>query len=160
MVLMRLVTDLPSIFERHRGEFASVIPFDLKSGGFTVFDFTTANHDLEHIGINDVSDFTEYLFEQIVSGDLPVGIGRYNEDRVLYRHSPLFDDSAERRSIHLGIDLFVTGGTPIHAPVDGVVRAVRWPVRIASMGSTRTARHTGSAAARIGITRPSAAAPA
>ncbi len=27
----------------------------------------------------------------IAEADLPVGVGRYNEDRVLYRHSPLFD---------------------------------------------------------------------
>jgi len=141
MVLMRLVTDLPSIFERHRGEFASIISFDLKSGGFTVFDFTTANHDLEHVGINDVSDFTEYLFEQIVSGDLPVGIGRYNEDRVLYRHSPLFDDSAERRSIHLGIDLFVTGGTPTHAPFDGVVHSFADNDRLGDYGPTIILTH-------------------
>ncbi len=138
---MRLVTDLPSILEGHRGEFASVIPFDLESGGFTVFDFTTANHDLEHVGINDVADFTEYLFEQIVSGDLPVGIGRYDEDRVLYRHSPLFDDSTERRSIHLGIDLFVTGGTTIYAPLDGVVHSYANNDRLGDYGPTIILAH-------------------
>lgn len=138
---MRLVTDLPWVLERYRGTFASVIPFDLKSGGFTVFDFTAANHDLEHVGINDVADFTEYLFERIVAGDLPVGIGRYDEDRVLYRHSPLFDDSAERRSIHLGIDLFVTGGTPIHAPFDGVIHSFADNARLGDYGPTIILTH-------------------
>jgi len=139
---MRLVTDLPRVLERHRGEFASVIPFELESGGFTVFDFTVSNRDLEQVGINDVAEFTEYLFEKIVAGDLPVGIGRYDEDRVLYRHSPLFDESAERRSIHLGIDLFVTGGTPIHAPLEGVIHSFADNARLGDYGPTIILTHT------------------
>ena len=42
-------------------------------------------------------------------------------------------------------------------PVQFVIRlllAVRWPVRMASIGSTRSARQTGSALAAIGITHP------
>jgi 4-aminobutyrate aminotransferase-like enzyme/Ser/Thr protein kinase RdoA (MazF antagonist) len=51
------------------------------------------------------------------------GIGRYLEPRLLYV-SPLFDGGspdAERRTIHLGIDLFVPAGTVVHAPIDGTV---------------------------------------
>jgi hypothetical protein len=138
---MRVVSNLPAILGRHHGRFSPVIPFDLAGGGFTVFDFTAANKDLEHTGINDVASFTEYLFEQIVAGELPVGIGRYNEDRVLYRHSPLFDDSAEQRSVHLGIDLFVPGGTPIHAPLDGIVHSFADNNRLGDYGPTVTLTH-------------------
>ena len=54
-----------------------------------------------------------------------VGIGRYGEARLLYASS-LFDANdgrAERRTVHLGLDLFVPPGTPIHAPLDGLVHA-------------------------------------
>ena len=56
-----------------------------------------------------------------------VGVGRYNEARLLYA-SPLFgpdndDVRGERRTIHLGLDLFVPPGTPVHAPLEGVVHA-------------------------------------
>jgi hypothetical protein len=138
---MRVVSNLPAILERNRELFSQVIPFDLSSGGSTVFDFTAGNTDLRHTGINDVASFTEYLFEQIVAGDLPVGVGRYDEDRVLYRHSPLFDRSVERRSIHLGIDLFVPGGTPIHAPLDGIVHSIADNDRLGDYGPTVVLSH-------------------
>ena len=51
-----------------------------------------------------------------------VAIGRYGEPRLLYV-SPLFDAAGqpERRTIHLGVDLFAPPGTPVHAPMAGVV---------------------------------------
>ena len=54
-----------------------------------------------------------------------VGIGRYGEARGLYT-SPLFagaTDADERRTIHLGVDLFAPSGTPVRAPLAGVVHA-------------------------------------
>jgi hypothetical protein len=141
MPRMSTTNELTVTLERHRGSFESVIPFDLRSGELTVFDFTSANRDLERVGIHDATAFTEYLFEQIVEKDLPVGVGRYNEDRVLYRHSPLFDSSAERRSVHLGIDLFVPGGTPIHAPLDAVVHSFGDNDRLGDYGPTIILSH-------------------
>ncbi len=47
-----------------------------------------------------------------------VGIGRYDEPRLLYS-APFFAG----RTIHLGLDLFAPPGTPIHAPLHGVVHA-------------------------------------
>jgi 4-aminobutyrate aminotransferase-like enzyme/Ser/Thr protein kinase RdoA (MazF antagonist) len=51
-----------------------------------------------------------------------VGVGRYGEPRMLYV-SPLFDAAGqpERRTIHLGVDLFAPAGTAVHAPLPGVV---------------------------------------
>jgi Ser/Thr protein kinase RdoA (MazF antagonist)/murein DD-endopeptidase MepM/ murein hydrolase activator NlpD len=56
-----------------------------------------------------------------------VGIGRYNEPRLIYT-SALFGLASspldEHRTIHLGLDLFCPVGTPIHAPLPGVVHAL------------------------------------
>jgi murein DD-endopeptidase MepM/ murein hydrolase activator NlpD len=101
-----------------------------------VFDFTGNNKELEVLDINDVAGFTEYLFERIAGADPPVGIGRYNEDRVLYRHSPLFDGTAERRSIHLGIDLFVVEDSTIYTPLRGRVFAYANNARLGDYGPT------------------------
>lgn len=55
-----------------------------------------------------------------------VAIGRYNEARSLYS-APVFGDesqpTAERRTVHLGLDLFAAAGTQIHAPLAGTVFA-------------------------------------
>ena len=50
--------------------------------------------------------------------------GRYAEPRDLY-HTDIFASGnapgAERRDLHMGIDLFCTAGTSVHSPLDGVI---------------------------------------
>ncbi len=130
-----------AVLAAHRGQFVSVIPFDLTAGGLVVFDFTEANRDLAHLDINDVSGFTEHLFAAIAAADTPVGVGRYDEDRVLYRHSPLFDGVSERRSIHLGIDLFVVEGTEVTAPLSATVHSAVDNAGLGNYGPTIILRH-------------------
>ena len=120
---------------------AAGVPFDLTSGKVVVFDFTDANRELAHLDINDVSGFTEYLFESVAESETPVGIGRYDEDRVLYRHSPLFDGTAERRSIHIGIDLFVIEGTEILTPLPAIVHSAEENAGLGNYGPTVILRH-------------------
>ena len=52
-------------------------------------------------------------------------IGRYLEDRRVY-DSGAFEAElpGERRTLHLGVDVFLPAGEPILAPLDGVVRDV------------------------------------
>jgi hypothetical protein len=134
-------SDLVDVLRRHRGRFAPVLPFNLAEGELAVFDFSETNHDLEHLDLNDAAGFTEYLFERIVECDPPVGVGRYDEDRVLYRHSPLFDDRPERRSVHLGIDLFVPGGTPVASPLAARVHSLADNARLGDYGPTVILEH-------------------
>lgn len=58
------------------------------------------------------------------SRDSLVGVGRYGEARLTYTGPAFTTASGETRTIHLGLDLFAPAGTPIHAPVEGVVHAV------------------------------------
>ena len=55
-----------------------------------------------------------------------VAIGRYDEPRLLYV-APAFATGPrvtdEHRTIHIGLDLFADAGTPVYAPLDGVVQA-------------------------------------
>jgi murein DD-endopeptidase MepM/ murein hydrolase activator NlpD len=133
---------LVAALRHHRKAFVPVIPLDLGTGGATIFDFTSANRDLEHTGNHDTVAFTAYLFERISAGALPVGVGRWDEDRVLYRHSPLFDDAAEQRSVHLGIDLFVTPGTDVHTPLDARLHSFADNDRLGDYGPTIILDHT------------------
>ncbi len=56
-----------------------------------------------------------------------IGVGRYEEARYLYV-DPAFaagtSSTDEYRTVHLGVDLFVDAGTPVHAPLDGKVVAL------------------------------------
>jgi murein DD-endopeptidase MepM/ murein hydrolase activator NlpD len=129
------------VLARYRRVIAPVLPFDLSVGDPVVFDFSAANRELDHLPLNDVAELTEYLFERIIDAEIPVGLGRYDEDRVLYRHSPLFDGDTERRSIHLGVDLFVPGGTPVASPLDAFVHSFADNDRLGDYGPTVILEH-------------------
>jgi len=106
---------------------APIIPVNLREGNCLVLDLSVGSHLLA----GDPANFTEsrmtsrlhYLMRE---SKADVAIGRYNEARPVYS-SPLFGSSQnptdERRSIHLGIDLFVAPNTAVSAPFDGTVHA-------------------------------------
>lgn len=50
----------------------------------------------------------------------PWSIGRYGEQRGIYTHD-LFAEGAERRCVHLGVDLGGPPGVAVHAPAAGEV---------------------------------------
>jgi murein DD-endopeptidase MepM/ murein hydrolase activator NlpD len=87
-----------------------------------VFDFTEANNELHKIDLNDEEAFTAYIFKTIESNGAAYGIGKYNEDRVIYRRSNVFGTS---RSIHLGIDIWTSAGLLIYAPIHGKIHSFR-----------------------------------
>jgi 4-aminobutyrate aminotransferase-like enzyme len=69
---------------------------------------------------------TEILFGKMRAAGVRVGIGRYNETRALYTAPAFFSGSRptdERRTVHLGLDLFAEPGTVVCAPVAGTVQA-------------------------------------
>jgi 4-aminobutyrate aminotransferase-like enzyme/Ser/Thr protein kinase RdoA (MazF antagonist) len=54
------------------------------------------------------------------------GIARYREPRLLYTGATFgAPHDRNRRTVHLGIDLFVQPGTPVHAWLDGTVHVAR-----------------------------------
>ncbi|MBI1379065.1 MAG: aminotransferase class III-fold pyridoxal phosphate-dependent enzyme [Frankiales bacterium] len=68
------------------------------------------------------------LIRRDVDGDPDaVGVGGYGEARLLYT-APEFavgdDPATERRTVHLGTDVWTRAGTAVHAPLAGRVRRV------------------------------------
>lgn len=70
-----------------------------------------------------------------------VGVGGYFEDRVIYRRSPHFSGE-ESRSIHLGLDVWTPAGTPLHAPLDGVIHSMANNAHFGDYGPTLIVEHT------------------
>ena len=75
--------------------------------------------------------------------DLPfLGFGLYGEKRSVYTAAQFADAaSEERRTRHLGIDIFAPAGTAIHAPLDGVVESVTYNADPLDYGHTLVLRH-------------------
>ncbi|MEP7087074.1 MAG: aminotransferase class III-fold pyridoxal phosphate-dependent enzyme, partial [Gemmatimonadota bacterium] len=77
---------------------------------------------------NAEPDVTERIFGAMRTAGVTLSIGRYDEARLIYT-APMFGGDADRsidsRTIHIGLDLFAAVGTPVFAPLDGVVHASR-----------------------------------
>ena len=71
-------------------------------------------------------------------------VGRYDEARVCYEgeaYAEAGEDAEERRTVHLGLDLFVPPGTEVRAPLDAVVHGVADNARPFDYGPTVILRH-------------------
>jgi murein DD-endopeptidase MepM/ murein hydrolase activator NlpD len=68
--------------------------------------------------------------------------GRYGEKRGLYDNDNFASGSnAERRTIHMGIDLFCAAGTPVYAPLDAEVCVVANNTQELDYGPMLVLRH-------------------
>jgi 4-aminobutyrate aminotransferase-like enzyme/Ser/Thr protein kinase RdoA (MazF antagonist) len=109
----------------NRDTFASILKFDLRTGPIHVLDLSISSPMLDsNPEKNNARYLTPRIESNLIDSDAQVGIGRYNEARYL-NITPTFaagsNPTDEFRTIHLGIDLYVPTGTPIYAPLDGIV---------------------------------------
>ena len=114
--------------EVHAGSAASILDVDVGTAQSVVFDLSVGSTFLgADPCASETAILSEKIFREMKRAGACVGVGRYDEPRLLYS-SPLFgsagDPTSERRTIHLGIDLFAEQGTILHAPLDGVVHIV------------------------------------
>jgi 4-aminobutyrate aminotransferase-like enzyme/Ser/Thr protein kinase RdoA (MazF antagonist) len=103
----------------------SILETNLRTGPSLVFDLSVGGTLLgADPAAAETGALTERLFGEMKRAGASVGIGRYDEARPLY-NSPRFGGgdhpTAERRTIHLGMDLFVAPGPALRAPLNGVV---------------------------------------
>jgi 4-aminobutyrate aminotransferase-like enzyme/Ser/Thr protein kinase RdoA (MazF antagonist) len=107
---------------------APILDVDVRTEPCRVFDLSVGS---AYFGSDsrdaDTSAFTDKIFGDMKRDGVRVGVGRYDEPRPFYSSS-LFgaggNPTDERRTIHLGLDLFVEPGTGLHAPLEGVVHAL------------------------------------
>jgi murein DD-endopeptidase MepM/ murein hydrolase activator NlpD len=128
-------TELENILVKNRPDFHPVVDFDPGTEKLFHFDFTSANTELKAFDIGDTNSFSQYINDKLQSTGSKYGIGGYNEDRVLYRRSELFNGS-ENRTIHLGIDIWGAAGTPIYTALGGVVHSFAFNDNFGDYGAT------------------------
>jgi 4-aminobutyrate aminotransferase-like enzyme/Ser/Thr protein kinase RdoA (MazF antagonist) len=112
---------------KNRKNMAAVVGQNLQTEPLLVFDLGVASPYMAgNPEDNHESELSQRLFSAMNQAGVKVGIGRYNEARMLYT-SPLFvkgDLFAEtNRTVHLGMDIFMATGSPVYAPLDGEICA-------------------------------------
>ncbi|MGA0372545.1 MAG: aminotransferase class III-fold pyridoxal phosphate-dependent enzyme, partial [Paracoccaceae bacterium] len=127
---LRAACDLPVVegadrvmawLEAQRGDFAPLIGRDLS-------DIPACSLSVEEVAspLNPFSLPAEEAAElgAKYSRAYPMWLGYYNEPRLIYT-APAFRlgpwKASDRRTVHLAVDIFAPSGTPLYAPMEGVV---------------------------------------
>jgi len=127
--------EIETILERLSRSAESPLPFRLNEAKPLLLDFSASNAMIRSMDGSQLAEFVAGLLSRAGSG---LGIGAYGEDRVIYSRSPIF---GSERSIHLGMDLIVTAGTPVFSPLRGVVHSFRDNRRQGDYGPTVIIEH-------------------
>lgn len=96
------------------------------------------------VGSSDQFDepaLTQRIFGAMAAAGTAVGIGQYDEPRLLYSAPFFATPSGERRTIHMGLDLFVPPGTAVYAPLPGTVHAIAHNPQPQDYGTVVILRH-------------------
>lgn len=121
---------------------ASVLPWEPTSEKIHVFDLSAGSTEIPGLDVvADVSRFTGHLFSHMRREGARLGIGRYDEARVLYTTEIFRRKNGEPRTVHLGIDLFVEAGTEIRAPLAGRVHSFAFNDALLDYGPTILLEH-------------------
>ncbi len=103
-------------------------------------DFSAANAALASVDLQNTALFSDFVNDQIKVKGGKVGIGGYNENRVIYKRSSNFDGT-EPRTVHLGMDVWLAAYTPIYAPLDAVVHSFKNNTGFGNYGETLILQH-------------------
>ena len=108
-------------------DFAPVIGMRLGAGALTHISLDPVSPLVSGVAEENAEPaLTRRVLAAIERANAQVGFGGYAEARMVYS-SPAFADEAaapgERRTIHLGVDLFAPAGTAVNAPMAGTVAA-------------------------------------
>lgn len=121
---------------------ASPFSFELNSEPCLRLDLSEANLALRGLDPADTSRFSTWVSAQIETAGATYAAGGYGENRELYAMSPVFRTGKEEpRTVHLGIDLWLAAGTPIHAVLPGAVHSTADNAAFGDYGPTVVLEH-------------------
>ncbi len=111
--------NLATLIARHRSAFTPIFDPPLTADN-TVYMELSATSEFGR-GL-EPADLDAAVFARIDAAGALAGVGGYLENRSVYKDTALFDGDAER-CIHIGVDVFMPVGTPLHAPLAGRVHS-------------------------------------
>ena len=125
----------------HPEAIGKVVDFDADHDRLYHFDLTAANKELTAEVINKPWMFSQLVSEKLRDYNCRYGIGGYMEHRIIYAFSSHFDTDDEPRRLHLGVDIWNAAGTPVYAPLDGLVHSYQDNNTIGDYGPTIILQH-------------------
>lgn len=111
---------IPGLLEKHASHFHRMFDIPLDAPDIANPDLSGKDPDWERIDLSDTEALSRLIRKKLGNGR--AAVGGYGEHRIFYERSPLFQGK-EPRSIHLGVDVWIEAGSPIYAPLDGIVHS-------------------------------------
>ncbi len=113
---------------RNNGDkFAEICNYPMENSKKTFFDLSDGSDDIlafEKSG--NTKGQSNYIFSRMNDEKSLIGIGHYMENRIVYDTDAFsIKNSTERRTMHMGVDLFLKPEEPIYAPYNGKIIAIR-----------------------------------
>lgn len=115
---------------RNTAKLGRIVAADIKIEPAVVFDLSIGSPDLGNAADfgneADPTAFTRMLCDQMRAAGARVGIGRYDEARPIYTSDAYRvegNDGPEWRTVHTALDVFMEPGSPVFAPLAGVVHS-------------------------------------
>ncbi len=138
---------------KHQFLFSKVVAFNPTHESIVQMDFSLENGQLTKELISDTEQFSQHVNSELQNHNAILGIGGYLEQRSLYQRSKIFGNTIsknsingdlqieEPRTLHLGIDIWGNAGTPVFAPLDGVVHSFAFNDNFGDYGATIILQH-------------------
>ena len=120
-----------------------VIDSSIPYSQYIPLELSIANTELSKIDLKNPNIFEDYVENYLQKNNAKVAFGGYNEVRNLYNQTQLFnEEQSDERNIHIGMDLWIKAGTPVLAPLDGIVHGFDFNAGKGNYGPTIILKHT------------------
>jgi 4-aminobutyrate aminotransferase-like enzyme/Ser/Thr protein kinase RdoA (MazF antagonist) len=122
--------------------FASPIGVLLNETNTLVLDLSVGSLDVQFpLQLANHQSFEEIVSAKLEAAEVNIGVGRYNEARLIYGGNQYLEAGNESRTIHLALDLFVESGTPVFAVQDGAIHSFQDNAELLDNGPTIVVEH-------------------
>jgi murein DD-endopeptidase MepM/ murein hydrolase activator NlpD len=131
--------EIVSLLQRNKQQFHPLIEFNPEKDKLLQMDFTEKNEVLTPDVLSDVALFSAEINQHLQNNNAKFGIGGYNEHRTLYGRSDVFSGNEfnrEPRRLHLGLDIWGDAGTPVFAPLGGMIHSFAFNNKYGDYGAT------------------------
>ena len=118
-----------------------VLGTNLEGKDYCTIDLSETHDQTGDEGIDTYQGLEGYVRRRLELKKAKVAYGGYREKRNIYARSGHFHSETENRNIHLGVDLWAPEGTPVFAPLSGVVHSSRYNDQYLDYGATIILAH-------------------
>ncbi len=132
-------SEIVSLLQRNKLQYHPLVEFNPEKDKLLQMDFTENNEVLTPDILSDVALFSTEINQHLQNNNAKFGIGGYNEHRTLYSRSDVFSGNEfnrEPRRLHLGLDIWGDAGTPVFAPLGGMIHSFAFNNKYGDYGAT------------------------